>query len=71
MGVHPGSVLIGHRFVRVEFRGLPDSLGTHIYLEPTDQVPVDILDGIRHQSDGFGVPLVQQLGGISAALLAI
>lgn len=58
MGVHPGSVLIGHRFVRVEFRGLPDSLGTHIYLEPADQVPVDILGGIRHQSDGFGVPLV-------------
>ena len=58
MDVHPGRIPMGHRFVRVEFRGLPDSLGKHIYLEPADQVGVDILGGIRHEHDGFGVPVV-------------
>lgn len=56
--VHPGHILQGRHVIRVEFRGLPESLGQHIWLEPADQVPVDIFGGVRHRQDGFGVPLV-------------
>jgi hypothetical protein len=44
--------------VHVEFRGVPDSLGKSVYLEPADQVMVEPLGGVRYQHPGFGVTLV-------------
>jgi hypothetical protein len=56
--VRAGHALLGHRIVRVEFRGLPESLGDHVWLESSGQVSVEIFGGVRHRHDGFGVPLV-------------
>jgi hypothetical protein len=56
--VHTGHMLLGHHIVRVEYRGLPESLGDHVWLESADQVSVDIFGGVRNHHDGFGVPLV-------------
>jgi hypothetical protein len=56
--VRAGHALLGHRIVRVEYRGLPESLGDHVWLEASDQVSVDIFGGVRNRHDGFGVPLV-------------
>ncbi|RDS83528.1 alpha/beta hydrolase [Dyella monticola] len=44
--------------VRVEFRGMPDSLGKSAYLEPADQVSMLPLANVRYHHAGFGVPLV-------------
>jgi pimeloyl-ACP methyl ester carboxylesterase len=56
--VHTGHMLLGHRIIRVEFRGLPENLGDHVWLESSDMVSVDIFGGVRNRHDGFGVPLV-------------
>ncbi|RDS85222.1 esterase/lipase family protein [Dyella psychrodurans] len=53
-----GKSYLGGFAIHVEFRGVPDSLGKSVYLEPADQVPMAALDGVRHQHTGFGVPLV-------------
>ncbi|HUA82008.1 MAG TPA: alpha/beta fold hydrolase [Dyella sp.] len=56
--VTAGHASLGNIAIRVEFRGMPDSLGKSVYLEPADQVQMDALDGVRHRHPGFGVPLV-------------
>jgi Alpha/beta hydrolase family len=56
--VRAGHTMLGHRIVRVDFRGLPESLGDHVWLESASQVSVDIFGGVRSRHDGFGVPLV-------------
>lgn len=56
--VTAGHLLLGGITLRVEFRGMPDSLAKSIYLEPADQVSMDPLDGARHHQAGFGVPMV-------------
>jgi len=58
VGVMTGRMSLGGVAIRVEFRGMPDSLGKNIYLEAADQVPMDPLGGMRHHHAGFGVPLV-------------
>ncbi|GLQ87791.1 alpha/beta hydrolase [Dyella flagellata] len=58
IGVAKGQSLLGGVAIRVEFRGMPDSLGSSVYLEPADQVSMDPLGGVRHHRAGFGVPLV-------------
>lgn len=56
--VMAGRALLGGIALRVEFRGMPDSVAKSIYLEPADQVSMDPLDGVRHHRAGFGVPMV-------------
>ncbi|GGA39630.1 hypothetical protein GCM10010981_31080 [Dyella nitratireducens] len=56
--VMAGRLSLGGVTIRVEFRGMPDSLARSVYLEPADQVSMDPLDGARHHHAGFGVPLV-------------
>lgn len=58
IGVTMGRSYLGGIAIRVEFRGVPDSLAKSVYLEPADQVPMDPLDGVRYHHAGFGVPLV-------------
>lgn len=58
IGVTMGQSSLAGIAVRVEFRGMPDSLGKSVYLEPADQVPMEPFGGVRHQQPGFGVPLV-------------
>ncbi|RUL78963.1 lipase family alpha/beta hydrolase [Dyella choica] len=58
IGVAMGQSFLAGVAVRVEFRDVPDSLGSSFYLELADQVPVDALDGARYRHSGFGVPLV-------------
>ncbi|WP_201314938.1 hypothetical protein [Dyella sp. EPa41] len=58
INVTAGMASLGGAAVRVEFRGLPDSLGKSIYIEPADQVPMDTLGGVHYRHAGFGVPLV-------------
>ncbi len=56
--VSMGQVSVDNIAVRVELRGMPESLGKSFYIEPADQVQMDALDGARHQHPGFGVPIV-------------
>lgn len=58
IGVTTGKSYLAGVAVRVEFRGMPDSLGKSVYLEPAGQVPMAPLDGARHYHAGFGTPLV-------------
>lgn len=58
VGVTMGRMSLGGIAIRVEFRGMPDSLGKNVYLEASDQVSMDPLAGVRHHQGGFGVPLV-------------
>lgn len=58
IGVTKGRSLLGGVAIRVQFRGMPDSLAESVYLEPADQVSMDPLDGVRYHHPGFGVPLV-------------
>jgi hypothetical protein len=56
--VHSGHMVLGRHLLRVQYRGLPESLGEHVWLESAEQVSVDIFGGVRNHHDGFGVPLV-------------
>jgi pimeloyl-ACP methyl ester carboxylesterase len=56
--VKAGRLLLGGLTLRVEFRGMPDSLAKSVYLEPADQVSMGPLGGARHHRAGFGVPMV-------------
>lgn len=56
--VRPGLARLGGRTVRIEFRGLPDSLGAHLRLQPATQVSVEAVGGVRYQRPGFGVSYV-------------
>ncbi|MBM7127914.1 esterase/lipase family protein [Dyella mobilis] len=58
LNVHPGRVLLGERWVQVQFRGMPDSLDKQVHLELADQLSVEGLGGVRHRQPGFGVPVV-------------
>lgn len=58
LNVRPGRMLLGGRVVEVQFRGIPDSLGTRLHLEPADHLSMDMLDGVRYRQPGFGVPVV-------------
>lgn len=58
IGVARGASSLGGIPIRVEFRGVPDSLGNSIYLEPADQVGMEPVGGVRYQHPGFGVPMV-------------
>lgn len=58
INVAAGVASLGGAAVRIEFRGMPDSLGKNFYLEPADQVPMDSLGGVHYRHAGFGVPLV-------------
>ncbi|GLQ45119.1 alpha/beta hydrolase [Dyella lipolytica] len=58
IGVTVGPSSPGGVAIHVEFRGVPDSLGNSVYLEPADQVPMEALNGVRYQHSGFGVALV-------------
>jgi pimeloyl-ACP methyl ester carboxylesterase len=58
LNVHPGRMLLNGRYVDVQFRGLPDSLGQQVHLELADQLTMEALNGVRFQQAGFGVPVV-------------
>jgi pimeloyl-ACP methyl ester carboxylesterase len=58
LNVHPGRMLLSGRFVDVQFRGMPNSLGDHLHLELADQLSMQALNGVRFRQPGFGVPMV-------------
>ncbi|HTV86078.1 MAG TPA: hypothetical protein VME63_11760 [Dyella sp.] len=58
VGVARGESSLGGMSIRVEFRGVPDSLGSSVFLEPADQVSMEPFGGVRYQHPGFGVPMV-------------
>ncbi|MBE1160761.1 esterase/lipase family protein [Dyella acidiphila] len=58
LNLHAGHMLLNGRYVDVQFRSLPDSLGEHVHMELANRINMQVLDGTRYQQQGFGVTMV-------------